>query len=451
MKELLRVVIIDDNPSSLELLAAALEDRGLSLHTADDPHKGLALIRELKPQLVITDLVMPGMTGMEVLDQIMSFAPTTEVVLMTAHYTTETAVEAIQKGAADYWQKPVKIARLRERVAQLLEVAQKRARAVLSASAISDFQFEGMQARSASMWKLFELIDKVAPHFRSVLIHGPTGSGKDLVARALHQRSRAKGPFVVVNCSAIVETLFESELFGHTRGAFTGADRDKIGLFAAANGGTLFLDEIGDMPLASQAKLLRAIQNQEVYRIGSTVPTRVDVKVVAATHRDLKQSVKTGHFREDLYYRLSMVELEVPALKDRPEDVELLCTSFLRGFAESFHKEVRTFTPRALVVLKRYAWPGNVRQLEHAVGRACMLAEGSKIDVDDLPVDIRSEDPLTEQANSNPSPLDDLEKNLVERVFYETRGNQSEAARRLGIGRDALRYKIKKFGIRLVD
>ncbi len=442
------MVIIDDTASSLELLSSALEDRGITIYTADDPRKGLAIIREVKPQLVITDLVMPGLSGLEVLSEVMTFAPRTEVILMTAHYTAETAVDAIRKGAADYWQKPVKIAKLRERVAELLEVFEKRQRAGSGSVESSNVEFEGMLARSEPMWKLFETIDKVAPHFRTLLIQGPTGAGKDLVAKALHRRSRAKGQFVVLNCSAVVETLFESELFGHTKGAFTGADRDKTGLFAAADGGTLFLDEIGDMPLAAQAKLLRAIQNQEIYRIGSLTPTRVNVKIIAATHKDLKEAVRAGQFREDLYYRLSMVELYVPSLQQRADDIDLLANHFLHRFAMSFQKDVRAITPRALLVLRRYNWPGNVRQLEHAIGRACMLTDNEQIDLDDLPPEIVDRQIAAAREPAG-SVLEDQERDAVQRVFRETSGNQSEAARRLGIGRDALRYKLKKFDVRL--
>lgn len=295
------------------------------------------------------------------------------------------------------------------------------------------------------MWQTFAMIDKVAPHYRTLLIHGETGTGKDLIAQAIHARSKVKGSYVVLNCSAVVETLFESELFGHTRGAFTGADRDKSGLFAAANGGTLFLDEIGDMPIATQAKLLRAIQNQEIYKVGSLVPTRVNVKVIAATHRNLKQGAKDGTFREDLYYRLSMVEVEVPPLRARREDIDLLATQFVQRFAEEFQKKVRGLTPRAQLLLNRYDWPGNVRELEHVIARACMLAEEDLIDADDLPASLTETHVLSPPVTA--TRLIDQERLLLEQAYRETNRNQSETARRLGIGRDALRYKLKKFGL----
>ncbi|MBW8746721.1 MAG: sigma-54-dependent Fis family transcriptional regulator [Acidobacteria bacterium] len=449
MSGVIRIVIIDDNLSSLELLSTALEREGLSIHTANDPRQGLELVRSLRPRMVITDLVMPGMTGLDVLRQVMHLDPTIDVLLMTAHYTTETAVEAIRNGAADYLQKPVKIADLRERVRRLLEAAEKRRLAGNAGDNESDVRFEGLVAKSEAMWSLFAMVEKIAPHFRSLLLQGPTGSGKDLVAQALHQRSGVKGRFVVLNCSAVVETLFESELFGHVRGAFTGADRDKVGLFQLADGGTLFLDEIGDMPLNTQAKLLRAIQNQEVMPVGSLTPKRVNVRIIAATHRNLRQAVQEGRFREDLYYRLSMVELTLPPLAAHKEDIALLAVTFLRKFAQDFRKPTDGISQRALRVLERYSWPGNVRELEHVIGRACMLADGPTIDVDDLPANIidACSEVLVSASEPGTSVLENQERVVMERVLRESNWNQSEAARKLGIGRDALRYKMKKHGL----
>jgi DNA-binding NtrC family response regulator len=449
MSGVIRIVIIDDNMSSLELLSTALEREGLSIHTANDPRQGLELVRSLRPRMVITDLVMPGMTGLDVLRQVMHLDPTIDVLLMTAHYTTETAVEAIRNGAADYLQKPVKIADLRERVRRLLEAAEKRRLAGNAGDNESDVRFEGLVAKSEAMWGLFAMVEKIAPHFRSLLLQGPTGSGKDLVAQALHQRSGVKGRFVVLNCSAVVETLFESELFGHVRGAFTGADRDKVGLFQLADGGTLFLDEIGDMPLNTQAKLLRAIQNQEVMPVGSLTPKRVNVRIIAATHRNLRQAVQEGRFREDLYYRLSMVELTLPPLAAHKEDIALLAVVFLRKFAKDFGKPMEGISQRALRVLERYSWPGNVRELEHVIGRACMLADKTTIDVDDLPANVidACSEALVSTSEPGTSVLEDQERIVMERVLRESNWNQSEAARKLGIGRDALRYKMKKHGL----
>jgi DNA-binding NtrC family response regulator len=448
ISEAVHIVVIDDNPGSLELLATALARPEIAVHTASTPAEGLVLVRRLHPQLVVTDLVMPEMSGLEVLQEIVELDPMIDVLLMTAHYTTETAVAAIRSGAADYLQKPVKIAQLRERVAALLASSKLRHKAGTAVQEVSDSTFEGMIATSSSMWQLFAMIQRIAPHYRSVLVQGPTGTGKDLIAGALHRRSRVPGQFVVLNCSAVVETLFESEIFGHVKGAFTGADRDKIGLLELANGGTLFLDEIGDMPLSTQAKLLRVLQNKEVLPVGSLAVRKVDVRVIAATHRDLHVAIAEGRFREDLYYRLSMVELRVPALKERPEDIPLLARHFVQKFSREFERQIGGIAPRAGIVLQRHGWPGNVRELEHVIGRACMLTENSILDVHDLPEDLLRECVVPGRGpNGVASPLADQERRLVEEALRKSAGNQSEAARILGIGRDALRYKMKRFNL----
>jgi len=448
MNEAVRIVMIDDNPGSLELLSTALARPGVSVHTALNPAVGLELVRKLRPQLVVTDLVMPQMSGIDVLQQIVAYDPSIDVLLMTAHYTTETAVAAIRNGAADYLQKPVKIALLRERVADLLAAAEQRNKLRSATVNTSDFVFEGMIARSSQMWRLFSMVQRVAPHYRSVLVKGPTGTGKDLIAGALHHLSGVAGKFVVLNCSAVVETLFESELFGHTKGAFTGADRDKTGLLKLADGGTLFLDEIGDMPISTQAKLLRALQHQEFLPVGSLKLRKVNARIVAATHRDLRRAIAEGKFREDLYYRLSMVELQVPPLRERAEDIPLLARHFVQKFSREFGKQVTGLTPRAMIVLERHSWPGNVRELEHIIGRACMLAENSQIDITDLPEELtQRHEAQTEEPKSAGSMLADQERRMVEGALRESAGNQSEAARRLGIGRDALRYKMKRYNL----
>lgn len=444
------IVILDDNAGSLELLSAALARDGVKIHTASRPGEALELVRQVRPQLVLTDLVMPEMSGLDVLNRIMQMAPATDVVLMTAHYTTETAVQAIRQGAADYLEKPIRLPVLRERVGRLIEEARRRQELG------TDAAFEGLIGTGPRMAEMFARIRRIAPHYRSALIQGATGTGKDLVARALHARSGVKGQYVVLNCSAVVETLFESELFGHVRGAFTGADRDKPGLFEAANEGTLFLDEIGDMPMATQAKLLRALQNQEVLRVGSLQPRKVNVRVIAATHRNLRQAVSERLFREDLYYRLTMVEISVPALAERPEDLPLLIRHFLDQFSQQYGKKLRGITPRARMVLERHTWPGNVRELENALGHACMMAEGEEADVEDLPASVTEPEtragsqPLVEpQAPfvAEDGSLAEHERLLLVSTLEKARGNQSQAARALGIGRDALRYKMKKYGL----
>jgi DNA-binding NtrC family response regulator len=454
----LRLVIIDDNAGSLELLSTALAREGLRIFTAQHPEEGLDIVFREHPEIVLTDLVMPDISGLEVLERVSEFDPAIEVILMTAHYTSESAVEAIRKGAADYLNKPVSIAALRERITGLIESTRRRQRAMeLGDDVLKNAQFEGMIGRSAAMWETFSRIRRVAPHYRSVLITGETGTGKELAARALHKLSPvANGRFVVLNCSAVVETLFESELFGHVRGSFTGAAQDKAGLFEFADKGTIFLDEIGDMPVSTQAKLLRTLQNQEVLRVGSLTPRKVDVHVIAATHRDLHAAIAEKQFREDLYYRLSMIEVHMPSLAERKEDLPLLTKFFVDRFSGQFRKDIRGLTQRAQVVLARHDWPGNVRELENSLGHACIMAVAETIDVQDLPEYLRS--PLRHQAHAHAAgsaidiPQDDdsfdsHEKRLLVEALEKAGGNQSQAARELRIGRDALRYKMRKHGL----
>jgi DNA-binding NtrC family response regulator len=454
MATALSLVIIDDNTKNLELLSSALAQPGLQILTASDPEEGLDLVFAKHPQIVLTDLVMPNLTGMEVLQRVMEFDPSTEVILMTAHYSTESAVEAIKKGASDYLNKPISIASLRERVGKLVEEARKQQRAVqLEGELLATSEFEGIVGRSPAMCEMFPQIRRVAPHYRSVLVTGETGTGKDLVARAFHKLSPASaGRYVVLNCSAVVETLFESELFGHVKGAFTGATSDKPGLFEHAHGGTLFLDEIGDMPLATQAKLLRVLQNQEVQRVGSLSARKVDVRVIAATNHNLRAAVADKRFREDLYYRLSMVEIQVPRLADRKEDLPLLERHFIARFGAQYRKDIRGLTHRAQTRLSLHTWPGNVRELENVIGHACMMAMGDTIDLQDLPAYLRSaagsEETRTPLAPSTElGTLAEQERALIVRALEAAGGNQSQAARALRIGRDALRYKLRKYNL----
>jgi DNA-binding NtrC family response regulator len=455
-KPAITLLIIDDNLGSLEMLSTALAQPDLNILTASDPEQGLDLVHEHHPQIVLTDLVMPHMSGLEVLDRIMEYDPTTDVILMTAHYSSETAVEAIKKGASDYLNKPVSISALRERIAGLIQNARRRQRAMqLEDELLASAEFEGIIGNSPLMWDLFSKIRRIAPHYRAVLVTGETGTGKDLVAQALHRLSPARsGRYVVLNCSAVVETLFESELFGHVRGAFTGAAADKAGLFEHAHGGTLFLDEIGDMPLATQAKLLRVLQNQEVQRVGSLTARKVDVRVVAATNHDLRAAIREKRFREDLFYRLSMVEIQVPSLAQRKEDLPLLERHFVARFANQYGKMIRGLTPRAQIVLAAHSWPGNVRELENVIGHACMMCLGDTIDVPDLPAYLQTPCDRAHSAAATelpPAPgitsLEEQERMLVMRAMQEAGGNQSQAARILRIGRDALRYKLKKYGL----
>ncbi|MEP7355301.1 MAG: sigma-54 dependent transcriptional regulator [Acidobacteriota bacterium] len=448
------VLVIDDNPGSLELLESALSQPDIEILTTSDPEQGLDLVASRHPQIVLTDLVMPGMTGLEVLSRIMEIDPSTDVMLMTAHYSSETAVEAIKKGATDYLNKPISIAAIREKIAQLIEAGKQRQRALqLQGEVLANAEFEGIIGNSPLMWEMLSRARRVAPHYRSVLITGETGTGKDLVAQAMHRLSPAsRGRFVVLNCSAVVDTLFESELFGHVRGSFTGAVSDKPGLVEHAHGGTLFLDEIGDMPLATQAKLLRVLQNHEVQRVGSLTARKVDVRVVAATHRDLRVAIEEKKFREDLYYRLGMVEIHVPRLAERQGDLPLLMRHFVSKFANQYGKEIRGLTRRAEIQLAAHSWPGNVRELENAIGHAAMMSLGETIDIQDLPPYMlgKSESAISHsmaEATSNGGSLEAQERMLVARALKDADGNQSEAARQLRIGRDALRYKMKKHGL----
>jgi DNA-binding NtrC family response regulator len=455
---MVKLAAIDDAPESLELIEATLACDGLRIFTDTDPEEGIDTVFRERPQIVLVDLMMPKMSGLEVLERIVEFDPAIDVILITAHYSSESAVEAIQKGAADYINKPISIEALRKRVDKLMADARKRARALeLDSELAETCQFEGMIGRSPLMWDLFARIRRIAPHYRTALIGGPTGAGKDLVARSLHRLSPvAGGRFVVCNCSAVVETLFESELFGHTRGSFTGAVQEKTGLFEHAHGGTLFLDEIGDMPLGTQAKLLRVLQTQEVLRVGALTPRKVDVRVVAATNRDLRAMMTEKTFREDLYYRLAMVELKTPPLAERREDVPLMTRHFLERFATQYRKDIHGVTWRAQAVLARHSWPGNVRELENVIGSACMMAIGDTIDVADLPEYLRTGHATpaatTVVAQTEPSAdglsLDDQERQLLAAALEKSGGNQSQAARLLRISRDRLRYKMAKFNLK---
>jgi DNA-binding NtrC family response regulator len=455
-KHALSLLIIDDNPASLELFSSALAQPDLEILTTGDPEEGVDMVYSRRPQIVLTDLVMPKMSGMEVLDRIMEFDPATEVILVTAHYSTESAVEAIKKGAADYLNKPVLIAALRKRIGMLVETARRRMRAMqIEDELAANAEFEGIVGHSPLMWEMFSRIRRVAPHYRALLVTGETGTGKDLVAQALHRLSpAAQGRYVVLNCSAVVETLFESELFGHVKGSFTGATQDKAGLFEHAHGGTLFLDEIGDMPLATQAKLLRVLQNQEVLRVGSLTARKVDVRVVAATNHDLRQAIAEKQFREDLYYRLSMVEIHAPKLSERKEDLPLLERFFVSKFAAQYGKEIHGLTHRARMVLAMHSWPGNIRELENVLGHACMMTMGDTIDVQDFPAYLKSHGGEEREAatagafpESSTGTLEEQERILIVRALESCGGNQSQAARTLRIGRDALRYKLKKHNL----
>jgi DNA-binding NtrC family response regulator len=439
--EAVRLLVVDDDEQVLQFIAQALSKEKLILFTASDKDSALELVAARRPDIVLLDLVLPGVEGMELLDQILEIAPGTDIILMTGAYSTDSAVEAIHRGACDYLAKPFSAEKLRERLSKLIvEAGERKHTQQLDRELIEAFKFQGIVGRSPLVLEVLHKIRRIAPHFRTALISGATGTGKELAARALHHLCpAAHRPMAVCNCSAIVETLFESELFGHVRGSFTGATQNKVGLFEYADGSTVLLDEIGDMPLTTQAKLLRVIQYQEVQPVGSPVARKIDVRVIAATHQKLAGMVKEGRFREDLYYRLSMVEIELPRLADRKEDLPLLERHFVEQFARQFNKPIRGISRRAQALLARYSWPGNVRELENVLGNACMLGQGNLIDVNDLPERLRALSALRLEGDEDELlPLEEVEARHIRRVLEKVGGNKLRAAEILGISRATL-------------
>jgi DNA-binding NtrC family response regulator len=432
-----KLLAIDDNRENLDFIRSALEFDGLEILTEQDPEEGLRTFLRVRPRMVLLDLVMPKISGIELLERMVGIDPGVDVILITAHYSAESAVEAIQKGACDYLTKPIDIVKLRSRIKSLLTDAETRQKTLrLEQELISAYQFEGMVGRSPLMLEVFAKIRRIAPHFRTVLVTGATGTGKELVARALHRLSPAsRGPFVVCNCSALVESLVESELFGYVRGAFTGAHQDKIGLFEHADGGIIFLDEIGELAPAAQAKLLRVLQNRQVQRVGSLTPRNIDVRVIAATHRNLRTMVSEGEFREDLYYRLGVVEIALPVLADRREDLPLLERYFIEKFSAEYNKPIAGLVRRAQARLATYPWPGNIRELENVIGNACMMTDRNLIDINDLPERLRQ--PFHESLAGEEGflSLEELQRRHVLRVLEGVGGNKARAAEVLGIGR----------------
>lgn len=432
-----KLLAIDHEPRTLELIREALLDSGLEILTANGIAEGLEILEQAHPRFVLLDLMIPGVRGPEMLATILGMDPGTEVILMTADYSAETAVEAIQKGACDYLSKPLNLENLRRRISQLLVEAEERRRTYrLDHELLNACQFEGIVARSPIMLDVFAKIRRVAAHFGTALVTGPTGTGKELVARALHRLSPASAnPFVVCNCSAIVESLMESELFGYVKGAFTGAAQDKMGVFEYANQGTVFLDEIGELPLTAQGKLLRVLQNHEIQRVGSPVPRTVNVRVIAATNRNLRTMVNEGTFRADLYYRLAMVEIKLPGLVERREDLPLLERYFLQKYSAEYKKPLSGMTRRAQSRMANYSWPGNIRELENVIGNACMMVDGPVIDVGDLPELIRGPSRDLPAQDDMLISLEELQKRHTMRVLERVGGNKSHAAEILGISR----------------
>ena len=449
----LTLLAIDGDPQSLALITDALAQEELEILTASDPKVGFELFLQARPRTVVLDVALPKATWMDLLDRMVRADPGVNVILISDHYSTDSAVEAIQKGACDYLTKPIDVRRFRHRVVSILAESEIRQKTLsLDQKLLEACRFEGIVSRSPLMFEVFAKMRRVAPHFRTALITGATGTGKELVARALHNLSPASADrFVVCNCSALVESLAESELFGYTRGAFTGATQDRAGLFENADGGTIFLDEIGELSPGAQAKLLRVLQDHRVRRVGSSVSRDVDFRVVAATNRDLRTMVREGEFREDLYYRLAVVEISLPALIDRREDLPLLERYFVEKFASEYKKPIAGLTRRAQGLMATYPWPGNIRELENVIGNACIMTDGVFLDISDLPDRIRSrfsdQSPRDEALFS----LEELQRRHIMRVLERVGGNKARAAEILGIGRATIysmlsRMKLEKQG-----
>jgi len=464
------ILIIDDNETVREGVGAIARKMKHKVHLAARGGEGLGLFRRHHPDFIITDLKMEGEDGIEVLRQIRAEDPDAVVMIMTGFGTVEAAVEAMKLGAFDFIQKPFppEVVRLKIEGALALRAArQDRERAHQAAEAFSrdlaaPFSAAGIVGDSTAMQDVMRIIDKVARADTTVFIHGESGTGKELVARAIHDASeRRERPFVTVSCAALAETLLESELFGHEKGAFTGAIKRKLGRFELADGGSLFLDEIGDIPLSVQTKLLRVLQEREFDRVGGEDPVSVDVRVISATHRDLSEQVKAGAFREDLFYRLHIVPIELPPLRDRSTDVQQLARHFVDKLAPRTNRGVVGISDAALRDLAGYRWPGNVRELENAIEQALVFADGAQIEASDLPSMISgvgrpspAAAPLVSLEDDD-RPLDEiletLEKSLILRSFKRANGVKTETARLLGIKTSALYYKLDKYGITDAD
>jgi DNA-binding NtrC family response regulator len=445
------ILIIEDEGKMRRLLELNLGEDGYTTLSAGDAETGLKLLRENTVDLVVTDLKLPGMDGLEFLHTIKRQNAALPVVVMTAFGTVETAVEAMKSGASDYVLKPFSLGEMRmvirkELAAHALREENRSLREALG----KRYEHPNMVARSAKMQEVLATVDRVAPTNTTVLLGGESGVGKDLIARAIHEKSRrASGPFIKINSTAIPENLLESELFGYERGAFTGANASKPGKFELADKGTLFLDEIGDVPPLTQVKLLRVLQEREFERLGGTRTIKVDVRLIAATNRDLREALEQGTFREDLYYRLNVVPIDIAPLRQRKEDIPELVELFMSRFAEDSGKAVKTITPEAMQILVNYHWPGNVRELQNIVERGCTLAKGTVLEAADIHLDLRPAKPANGANGFLPEgmTLEQWEDEMIREALRRAHGNKSQAARLLGLSRNALRYRLSKIGI----
>jgi two-component system, NtrC family, response regulator HydG len=449
----LRILVINRDPKILQLCSTAFPDSEIEVLTAASDSKGLEIFFHSHPQVVILDVNAPPVSGLDTLSRILSADPAVSVIFLADQYSSGAAVNAIRLGATDYLTKPIDIAKLQSRVRELLSDAERRSDTlILERELVENYQFEGIIGKSPAMLDVFTRIRRVAPHFRVLLIRGETGTGKELVARAVHGRSRSSAkPLVTCNCSALVDTLLETELFGYVRGAFTGADRDKVGLFEYANGGTVFLDEIGDMPLGAQAKLLRVLQNEEIQKVGSPRVVTVDTRVIAATNCNLRALVAQGKFREDLYYRLAVAEISLPSLSQRMEDLPLLQRYFIEKYSREYEKEVLGMTRRAQARMAAYSWPGNVRELENVIANACMMLDSTTIDVKDLPDSIANRLATEIVNNTVPLTMEHMQENHLINVLAYTAGNKARAAEILDISRETIYSMLARIAQRSVS
>jgi DNA-binding NtrC family response regulator len=445
------ILLIDDDDSLRRVMEFSLTEAGHTVRTAANGEDGVRLFEKDPFDAVITDITMPGISGMEVLAKVRRRDAHIPVIVITAYGTIESAVEAMKQGAFDYITKPVSRDELRLTLEKAIRMRRlEKENVELRAEVTDRYRFESIIGSNEKMKELLDLAGRVAASDASLLITGESGTGKELLAKGVHFNSRrADGPFVAVNCAAIPDSLLESELFGHVRGAFTGAVKDKDGKFALADGGTLFLDEIGDLRIDLQAKILRVLQEREVDRVGGGKPLSVDVRVIAATNKDIERAVKEGAFREDLYYRLNVITLFIPPLRDRKEDIPVLASHFLKKFNRDVDVRVDA---GALSLLMAYGWPGNVRELENVIERASVLKRGVLITRDELPEKLKKDHPSVEDIILNlPEQgisLEDLEKSLIVKALDKHKGNQTRAAEYLGITRPTLIYRMEKFGLK---
>jgi two-component system NtrC family response regulator len=446
-----RILVVEDDEAQRQELAGFLRDLGATVHEAADGHEALQWVADTILDVVVTDLRLPGLTGREILQKALEIRPDLSILVVTAYGTVEEAVAALKEGAVDFLRKPLDLDEVEHQVRRAAEERHlKRENRELRERLGAIESIPGIVTAGGAMTRVLSTVTRVADSAVSVLVLGESGTGKELVARAIHAAGpRRERPFVAVNASALSSTLLESELFGHEKGAFTGADRARAGRFEAADGGTLFLDEVGDLPQDAQVKLLRVLQEKHIERVGSNEAKAVDVRVIAATHRDLLAELPQGRFREDLYYRLAVVTVEIPPLRQRRADIPLLVDHFLAKHREVTGSEDKTFSGEAMDALMRYPFPGNVRELENTVQRCMVLARGQTIYRQDLPPAMRLENPQGEASGLGPSAtlperIAELERKAIEEALEGENGNQTRAARRLGISERALRYKLQK-------